>query len=360
MPYFDILLSPNFYNNPFLQNILYTFYTELGESDTARRYYPNNSISRVQLYNNNVYTDEEIYKFWIFSIIDEIKKFNIKLKNCNAVLTRKNVLTTVINHPNKTRLDNVSVVLNEYENIIKSGRYDLNIFNPEYINTQLLIYYEINTDNKIIYIGSITYKIDEKTLSFISIYKSDINKCNTCSINKFHKIMLNYIVNKAIENNCIQLSTHPIGIMNEILKGFGFVDGYTYNFESEEIKGSLLEKLNLNDSTSIQSINSITEPEQSNLSTLSSVGTVPEPNIESTSDIAIQNIRDTTNTFIESIKLEASTAIQNIKKALEAAIEHIDANKIIKSDLKGGYNDIYYHKYIKYKYKYIKYKELTI
>jgi hypothetical protein len=356
MPHFDILLSPNFYNNIFLQNILYTFYTKLGEE--AGRIH-GNCISRVQLYNDDVYTDEQIYKFWIFSIIDEIKAFNIKLKKCNAVLTRKNVLTTVIDHPNKTRLDNVSVVLNEYENIIKSGRYDLNIFNPEYINTQLLIYYEINTDNKIIYIGSITYKIDEKTLSFISIYKSDINKCNTCSINKFHKIMLNYIVNKAIENNCIQLSTHPIGIMREKLEEFGFV-GYTYNIESENNKRSLLEKLNLNDSTSIQSINSITEPEQSNLSTLSSVGTVPEPNIESTSDIAIRNIIDTTNTFIENIKLEASTAIQNIRIASEAAIKHIDANKIIKSDLIGGYNDIYYHKYIKYKYKYIIYKELTI
>jgi len=90
-------------------------------------------------------------------------------------------------------------------------------------NFKVIIYCEI-VESKVIYIGSIFFRIIDKKLQFISIYKSALNKCNTCTEEKsFSLLFLDNLTKKCIENGYNELEViYPIGIMKDILINYGF------------------------------------------------------------------------------------------------------------------------------------------
>ena len=76
----------------------------------------------------------------------------------------------------------------------------------QYFSQNILIYIENNNT----YIGSVLYciNLEFKTVFFISIYKSVINNCQTCTNdNKFAKKIIIKLEEIAKLNNCTRLAT---------------------------------------------------------------------------------------------------------------------------------------------------------
>jgi len=111
-------------------------------------------------------------------------------------------------------------------------------------NFHILVKYDIGHEGRIIYLGSIFYKIvvgenmvykinelgrgerttgDQSVLNFISIYKSVLNLSS--SDKSFSRQMINKIENIAKENGCLAIYTSPIGKMVKILEHYGFERG---------------------------------------------------------------------------------------------------------------------------------------
>ena len=164
--------------------------------------------------------NETRYLFWLLSIRDEMEKID----------------------KNSKKYIETEVIFDEASNMIEDGKprnVDEGIYN-------IIVYCEI-IDDLVIYIGSVYYIIRikegtpynvnemgkwtrtnraQKILFFLSIYKSNINSCTTCSDKSFSTQMLSYIEKKGLENDCVCLYTSPIGEMTKILKNNGFLDGF--------------------------------------------------------------------------------------------------------------------------------------
>lgn len=190
-------------------------------NDTLINYYSNKfeSLIKRDFTKEELLDNETKYLFWLISIKEEIDNFD---------KTSKKYYET-------------KVIFDEAINMIEQGKprkTDKGIYN-------IIVYYEI-INELIVYIGSVYYKIDteegtvyninnnneylrtdssQKILFFLSIYKSNINICTTCSEKSFSTQMLSYLENIAINNNCVCLYTTPIGIMNTILINNGFLNG---------------------------------------------------------------------------------------------------------------------------------------
>ena len=160
------------------------------------------------------------YLFWLLSIRNEMEKID----------------------KNSKKYIETEVIFDEASNMIEDGtprNADEGIYN-------IVVYCEI-VDDLVIYIGSVYYIIRtkegtpynvnemgkwsrtnraQKILFFLSIYKSNINSCTTCSDKSFSTQMLSYIEKKGLENDCVCLYTSPIGEMRQILKSKGFLDGF--------------------------------------------------------------------------------------------------------------------------------------
>lgn len=129
------------------------------------------------------------------------------------------------------------VVFKEAEKVILHGT--VNRFSDKKFH--ILVKYDIGHEGRIIYLGSIFYKIvvgenmayktnelggyerttgDQSVLNFISIYKSVLNLSS--SDKSFSRQMINKIENIAKENGCLAIYTSPIGKMVKILKHYGF------------------------------------------------------------------------------------------------------------------------------------------
>ena len=167
-------------------------------------------------------TELEQYLFWLYSISKEIRSFRTK-------------------EPDQKYLES-KVVLDEAENMIINGTYNNMDQGPYHI----LVYYDIDENGVLVYIGSIYYQIkvggripyrknedggfdrvndDQRTLFFISIYKSILNRCMSCSDKSFSLQMIDAIYKRGKENGCLCVFTNPIGKMNEILNSYGFEYG---------------------------------------------------------------------------------------------------------------------------------------
>jgi hypothetical protein len=169
---------------------------------------------------NNDNDNETRYVFWLLSIRNEIEKFD----------------------KNSKKYIETEVIFDEALNMIEDGKprtIDEGIYN-------IIVYCEI-VDNLVTYIGSVYYTIRvkegtpynenelgkwirtnraQKILFFLSIYKSNINSCTTCSDKSFSTQMLSYIEKKGLDTECVCLYTSPIGEMRQILKNNGFLDGF--------------------------------------------------------------------------------------------------------------------------------------
>lgn len=126
----------------------------------------------------------------------------------------------------------VQTIMNEYSNYIKrlDHSYVNEICSPIYgymrnYSPHILVYCEYEGDERK-YIGSVLYCVNPiaKCVFFISIYKSFLNKCTTCSDTKFSKKMLDQLTLTAMVNDCTTIATAcTIGIMGSLLKNNGFV-----------------------------------------------------------------------------------------------------------------------------------------
>jgi hypothetical protein len=146
----------------------------------------------------------------------------------------------------------IKAIMNEYKSyvahldyrVLKDSCYNLHKYMIGY-QPHILIFYEpLNGEKK--YMGSIMYCINTeiKCLLFISIYKSVINVCNTCSETKFSKLILDQLTLTALTNDCDTIATkYVIGGMDVLLKQNGFI-GFTDNLQGISIgtKYGLIEK----------------------------------------------------------------------------------------------------------------------
>lgn len=165
----------------------------------------------INIPENKEFTNDEIvssnenrYIFWLLSIQKEIKKLNtIQIgtpEHTQAIFTLKNTIFK----------ETINMMIQK-----RPRQEDKGIFT-------VVVYYEL-IDNKVVFLGSIFYSINEeiKELYFLSIFKSIVNRCVSCS-ESFSKAMLSYIESKGKEKNCKSLRTLPIGEMTNILVQNGF------------------------------------------------------------------------------------------------------------------------------------------
>ena len=163
-------------------------------------------------------THDEKYNFWKHSIMEEIDTFDKTPPSDEMIYIDT---TTVLGeaetyiHTMKPRcFDENSFIIMYCEMHDKEEKYIGHVF------------YNIHIENKIRFFKDDHWnEIHEplQVLFFLSIYKSTINKCNTCNKkSSFSRKMLSFIENLGIENNCFCLMTSPIGIMRNILLNNGF------------------------------------------------------------------------------------------------------------------------------------------
>ena len=184
----------------------------------------------------------------------EINPFNISSTNVGDDENLKNYISFILSI--KEEFDNVNSITDlgkkhEKKHDIEQVIYEyfgyfmydsalhVSVF-PNIKGANILIYYEIQNDNPI-YIGSVLFKIKDNILYFISIYKSIINTCFSCSEKKISSIMLDYLLKIAKENSCSFLVTYPLDVMKPVLsEKYGFkenVDKPGYYLKNIEIEG---------------------------------------------------------------------------------------------------------------------------
>ena len=136
--------------------------------------------------------------------------------------------------------DTIKALMREYCNYIKNtNKNDSFLKKHQFIqqicphiypfmerySPHMLIYYE-NEGSERKYIGSVLYCINPiaKCVFFISIYKSFLNKCDTCTEYKFSKRIIDQLTFIAMMNECTVIATScVIGIMGNLLEQNGFI-----------------------------------------------------------------------------------------------------------------------------------------
>lgn len=178
---------------------------------------------------DNTSSEEDQYIFWLYSISKEILNFRNNPPVLDGMLAAATMDVLAIRQ-----------VFQEAEQVILHGT--VNHFSDK--NFHILVKYDIGHEDRIIYLGSIFYKIvvgenmdykinelgrryittgDQSVLFFISIYKSVLNLSR--SDVSFSRQMINKIEDIAKNNGCLAIYTIPIGKMVEILTHYGFKYG---------------------------------------------------------------------------------------------------------------------------------------
>lgn len=123
-----------------------------------------------------------------------------------------------------------TTLLLEYQRLISDGASGHLLYVPYLPHTNkpyILIYVELDVNTQEdVFIGSVVFYIqpDSGVLSFLSIYKSIVNKAETCTYpNTFSYMVIEELTNIGLQHKCfIVMTCMVIGKMKEYLPQYGF------------------------------------------------------------------------------------------------------------------------------------------